>query len=133
MPRSYNNRNGGEIMRTVIGLKRAYDAPAPNDGCRVLVDRLWPRGVTKDAAHIDLWLKEIAPSTELRQWFNHDATHWKEFQRRYLAEIRKHPEALEQLKTEVSKGHVTLVYGAKDQEHNNAVVLKELIESGFNA
>ncbi len=117
-------------MARAIRLKRAYDAPAPGDGCRVLVDRLWPRGISKDAAHIDLWLKDIAPSTELRQWFNHDAARWQEFRRRYLVEIKEHPEALAQLTAVARKGAVTLVYGAKDGEHNNAVALKEYLESG---
>lgn len=116
-------------MRTTIRLKRAYDAPAPGDGCRVLVDRLWPRGITKEAAHIDLWLKEIAPSAELRKWFQHDPARWEEFRRRYQHEIENHPEALTQLQAEVHKGPVTLVYGAKDQAHNNAAALKEFVES----
>jgi len=115
-------------MRKAIKLKRAYDAPGPDDGYRVLVDRLWPRGVAKDAAHIDLWLKDIAPSTELRQWFNHDVARWSEFRRRYRAEIKEHPEALAQLMAASRKGPVTLIYGAKDGEHNNAAALKEYID-----
>ncbi len=118
-------------MRATVSLKRAYAAPGPDDGCRVLVDRLWPRGLTKEAAGIDLWLKEIAPSNELRQWFGHDAERWDEFRRRYLAEIKQHPEALEQLMAVIHRGHVTLIYGAKDEEHNNAVVLKAFVESKF--
>lgn len=116
-------------MRTTIKLKRAYDAAAPGDGCRVLVDRLWPRGVTKEAAHIDLWLKDLAPSTGLRKWFNHDPVRWREFERRYSREVEQHPEAMALLMAELRKGPVTLVYGAKDQEHNNAVVIKEFVES----
>ncbi len=117
-------------MHKTIQTKRAYDAPAPGDGCRVLVDRLWPRGLTKDAAHIDLWLKDIAPSTHLRNWFNHEPARWREFEQRYFHEIEEHPEALKALMAQVHKGRVTLVYGAKDQEHNNAVALKEFVESG---
>ncbi len=117
-------------MHPRIRLKRAYDAPAPDDGCRVLVDRLWPRGVSKDAARIDLWLKEIAPSTELRKWFNHDAARWDEFRQRYLLEIGSHPEAIRQLMAEIRKGPVTLVYGAKDLQHNHAAALTEFVESG---
>lgn len=113
----------------VVRIKRAYEKPDPSDGFRVLVDRLWPRGVSKDAARIDLWLKEIAPSSELRKWFNHDPAHWNEFQHRYFLEIEKHPEAIALLAAAVRKKPVTLVYGAKDEEHNNAVALKEFIES----
>jgi uncharacterized protein YeaO (DUF488 family) len=112
-----------------VRIKRAYERPEPGDGFRVLVDRLWPRGVAKDAARIDLWLKEIAPSAELRKWFDHDPAHWTEFQRRYLHEIEKHPEAIEQLGAAARYRPVTLVYGARDEEHNNAVVLKKFIES----
>ncbi len=117
-------------MRTAIKLKRAYEAPAPGDGYRVLVDRLWPRGLTKDAAQVDLWLKDVAPSGELRKWFNHDPARWGEFASRYFRELAEHPEALEQLLARVHKGRVTLLYSAKDQEHNNAVALKEYLESG---
>ncbi len=120
-------------MRRVIRLKRAYDAPEPDDGCRVLVDRLWPRGITKEDAHLDLWLKDIAPSNELRKWFNHDPARWGEFQRRYLAEIEQQPEAMEQLMAKIRHGRVTLVYGAKDEQHNNAAALKEFVESRFRS
>ncbi len=116
-------------MATAIKLKRAYEAAEPDDGCRVLVDRLWPRGLSKGAAHIDLWLKEIAPSSELRKWFNHEPARWREFEQRYFHEIEEHPEALKELMAQVHKGRVTLVYGARDQEHNNAVALKEFVES----
>jgi uncharacterized protein YeaO (DUF488 family) len=112
-----------------VRIKRAYERPEPGDGFRVLVDRLWPRGVAKDDARIDLWLKEIAPSTELRQWFNHDPARWAEFQQRYLGEIERHQEAIERLGAAAHNQTLTLVYGAKDEEHNNAVVLKRLIES----
>ena len=110
-----------------VRLKRAYEAAESSDGLRVLVDRLWPRGVTKDAAAVDLWLKDLAPSTELRKWFGHDPARWAEFQRRYGEEVRKQPEAFEQLCDLASKQRVTLVYAAKDEEHNDAVVLRSLL------
>jgi uncharacterized protein YeaO (DUF488 family) len=111
-----------------IQLKRAYEKPAKNDGFRVLVDRLWPRGLKKDQAKIDLWLKEIAPSSELRNWFGHDPERWKEFKKRYNHELADYREELESLAIKARRGRVTLVYGAKDTEHNNAVVLQEYIE-----
>lgn len=110
-----------------VQLKRAYDPPAPDDGTRVLVDRLWPRGVRKSAAGIDHWLKEVAPSHELRRWFGHDPARWSEFRRRYEAELKQHPEALEELKALARQGRLTLVYSAHDAAHNQAVVLKELL------
>jgi len=112
-----------------IRLKRAYEAPRENDGFRTLVDRLWPRGVSRDSARIDLWLKEIAPSDDLRRWFAHDPEKWGEFRDRYLRELEHNPSAVEELMEHVHQGTVTLIYGAKDQEHNNAVVLKEYLES----
>ena len=112
-----------------LRLKRAYAEPAAADGFRVLADRLWPRGVSKEVARIDLWLKEIAPSTELRKWFGHDPARWVEFQRRYRAELDRSPEAVAVLAEHVRKGRVTLVYGAKDPEHNHARVLAEYLES----
>lgn len=111
-----------------ILLKRAYDPPEPSDGFRILVDRLWPRGVAKESAQIDLWLKEIAPSTALRKWFDHDPLKWLEFRDRYLQELRHRPETVEQLVAHLRRGVVTLVYGAKDREHNHAVALKEYLE-----
>lgn len=116
-------------MHAAIRVKRAYDAPERRDGRRLLVDRLWPRGLAREAAHIDLWLKDIAPSTELRKWFNHEPARWREFERRYTREIEQHPEALAQLMAEIHKGPVTLVFGARDEAHNNAVALKEFVES----
>jgi len=113
----------------VIKLKRAYAVPESGDGCRVLVDRLWPRGVSKRAARIDLWLKEIAPSAVLRKWFGHDPSKWTTFRDRYFRELDNNPTAVEQLMEHVRHGMVTLVYGAQDQEHNDAVVLKEYLES----
>ncbi len=112
-----------------IKIKRAYDQPDKSDGLRVLVDRLWPRGISKASAQIDLWLKEIAPSDALRKWFGHDPAKWTEFRKRYARELSKQPEALAQLKQQVSKRAVTLVYGAKDERHNNAAALKEYLES----
>ncbi len=106
-------------------LKRAYEKPQKKDGKRILVDRLWPRGLTKEAARIDLWLKEIAPTTELRKWFNHDPVKWREFVKKYRKELRSNKDQLSLLKEELKKGIVTLVYGAKDKEHNEAVVIKE--------
>lgn len=112
-----------------IKLKRAYEPPEKGDGLRVLVDRLWPRGVSKQSAHIDHWLKEIAPSDALRKWFSHDPSKWNEFRKRYVRELEKCPEAVAQLKQHVGKGVTTLVYSAKDEQHNNAVALKEYLES----
>ncbi|MGE5305190.1 MAG: DUF488 domain-containing protein [Alphaproteobacteria bacterium] len=112
-----------------IKLKRAYEPPEKSDGLRILVDRLWPRGVSKIAARIDLWMKETAPSDALRKWFGHDPSNWNEFRKRYFRELEKRPETVAQLKLFVNRGTVTLVYGAKDEGHNNAVALKEYLES----
>lgn len=109
-----------------VNLKRVYEKPAKEDGIRVLVDRLWPRGLTKQKAKIDLWLKDIAPSNELRKWFGHDPEKWKEFRKRYQKELKENKEQIEILKEQQKKGTVTLVYAARDQEHNEAIVLKEL-------
>jgi uncharacterized protein YeaO (DUF488 family) len=113
----------------MIKLKRAYEKPAPEDGFRVLVERLWPRGVTKAEAALDLWLKDIAPSPELRRWFGHDPAKWEEFCRRYWSELAEKPEAVEFLREKVQEGQVTLVYGAKDEEHNAAAALKKFLEN----
>lgn len=110
-------------------IKRAYERPVRTDGCRVLVDRLWPRGVSKAEARIDQWRKEIAPSTVLRKWFAHDPARWAEFKRRYSSELDAQPEALAELRKLATKKTVTLVYGAKDTEHNQAVALKEYLEA----
>ncbi|HYL49991.1 MAG TPA: DUF488 domain-containing protein [Stellaceae bacterium] len=110
-----------------VQLKRAYDPPLPRDGMRVLVDRLWPRGVRKAKAHIDLWLKDVAPSTALRQWFGHDPARWSEFRRRYRAELKRQPEVLAQLRKLVRQRRITLVFGARDERRNQAVVLKEVL------
>ena len=117
----------GELM--AIKLKRAYEVPEAGDEFRILVDRLWPRGVSKSSARIDLWLKEIAPSAALRKWFGHDPSKWAKFRDRYFRELDNNPQAIEQLMKHVRHGTVTLVYGAKDQEHNDAVALKEYLES----
>jgi uncharacterized protein YeaO (DUF488 family) len=111
-----------------IRLKRAYEKPSRNDGKRVLVDRLWPRGVSKQEAKVDLWLKEIAPSSELRKWFRHEPEKWGEFKKRYFRELEKNPQALERLNEITGKGNVTLVFAATDEQHNNAVALKEYID-----
>ena len=108
-----------------IRIKRVYEPPDKHDGRRVLVDRLWPRGLTKENASIDLWLKDIAPSTELRKWFGHNPDRWEEFKEQYLAELTSNSEQIRLLKRELDMGIVTLVYGAKDEEHNNAVVIQE--------
>lgn len=115
------------IPATNVRLKRAYDAPDPGDGRRLLVDRLWPRGVSKADAGIDEWVKEIAPSTELRKWFGHDPARWDEFRRRYAEEIRGHAELLGHLRELAREGPVTLVYSARDEVHNDAVVLRQMI------
>jgi uncharacterized protein YeaO (DUF488 family) len=99
-----------------IKLKRVYEHPDAMDGERVLVDRLWPRGLTKERARVDLWLKEIAPSTELRKWFGHDPAKWEEFKRRYRAELKENKEQVARLEAEARKGQVTLLFGAKDEE-----------------
>lgn len=110
-----------------VRLKRAYEPAAEDDGTRVLIDRLWPRGVSKDEAAVDLWLKEIAPSTELRKWFGHDPALWAEFQEKYTLEVRANAQAFGQLRELARKGRVTLVYSAHDEEHNDAVVLRGLL------
>jgi uncharacterized protein YeaO (DUF488 family) len=108
-----------------LKIKRVYEEPAKGDGKRILVDRLWPRGLTKENASIDLWLRDIAPSTELRKWFGHDPDKWKEFRKRYHQELKNNKEQVSILYEELKKRTVTLVYGAKDEEHNEALVIKE--------
>ncbi len=112
-----------------VKLKRAYEAPDRDDGVRILVDRLWPRGVAKSDAQIDLWLKEIAPSTALRKWFGHDPAKWSEFRRRYFEELQANPASVATLADHVRRGPVTLVYSAKDEQHNQAVALQEYLAS----
>ena len=113
----------------MIKLKRAYDSASNDDGIRFLVERLWPRGVKKTALRLDAWLKDVAPSTGLRQWFSHDPAKWTEFQRRYRRELDATPEALEPILKAARRGRVTLVYSSRDAEHNNAVVLKAYAEA----
>jgi len=108
-----------------IDVKRAYEPPDGGDGQRVLVDRIWPRGVTKDDLDLDAWLKDIAPSSALRKWFGHDPAKWDEFRRRYAAELEKAREPVAELRRLLRQGRVTLVYGAKDEAHNNAVALRD--------
>lgn len=115
------------IPASRIALKRAYEPPSPSDGVRILVDRLWPRGVSKANAKLDEWMKEIAPSAQLREWFGHDPGRWAEFQRRYAAELRDHSSELRRLRALARKGRITLVYAAHDEEHNDAVVLREAL------
>jgi uncharacterized protein YeaO (DUF488 family) len=110
-----------------LRLKRAYDPPRPDDGVRILVDRLWPRGVRKADAALDDWMKDIAPSTELRRWFGHDPERWSEFQRRNKGELRHHNGELEHIRALARTHTVTLVYSAQDEAHNDAVVLREVL------
>lgn len=112
----------------MIKIKRAYDPVSSDDGYRILVGRLWPRGVSKKRAALDLWLKDVAPSTELRKWFGHDQTKWDEFRRRYWKELEDKPEDIAILMQKMKAGPVTLIYSARDREHNAAVALKEYLE-----
>ena len=114
----------------MIKLKRAYEKPAKDDGERILVERLWPRGVTKDQAKIDLWLKDVAPSAELRKWFGHDPDRWAEFRQRYRKELKQKADLIKLLKRKAREGTITLIYAARDEEHNSAVVLKQLLQKG---
>jgi uncharacterized protein YeaO (DUF488 family) len=116
------------VRRMNVLVKRAYEAPAYSDGARFLVDRVWPRGKKRGELDIQDWLKEIAPSTELRKWFNHDPERWDEFRRRYYKELDDNPAGWQPLLEAASKGPITLVYGAKDSEHNQAVALKEYLQ-----
>jgi len=116
----------------MIRLKRAYDPASKDDGVRFLVERLWPRGVKKGALRLDAWLKDVAPSTELRQWFSHDPAKWIEFQRRYSAELDAKPEVLEPILNAARRGRVTLVYSSHDTERNNAVALRTYLATKRN-
>jgi uncharacterized protein YeaO (DUF488 family) len=113
----------------MISLKRAYEPASRTDGTRILVERLWPRGVTKAKLQIDGWLKEVGPSTELRKWFSHDAAKWDEFRRRYRRELEAHPREWQPIAVAARRGRVTLVYSSHDSQHNNAVALKEYLSS----
>ncbi len=113
----------------LIATKRVYDPWSEDDGFRVLVDRLWPRGIAKEKAKIDLWYKDVAPSTVLRQWFHHGPAEWEEFRRRYEEELKNNPEALEKFSESLEgQEKITLIYGAKDREHNQAQILKSYME-----
>lgn len=116
-------------MTNKLQLKRVYDQPTEQDGSRFLVERLWPRGVTKSALADVTWLKEVAPSSELREWFHHDPKRWNEFRRRYFAELKHHTGVMSPILEASRKGTVTLLYSSHDQEHNNAVALREFLES----
>jgi uncharacterized protein YeaO (DUF488 family) len=116
----------GEAPR--VRLRRVYDPPVPEDGHRVLVDRLWPRGMKQEAARLDAWRRDVAPSAELRRWFGHDPARWPEFRRRYRAELAANPAALDPLLAAARRGPLTLVYGTRDERHNQAVVLREVLE-----
>jgi uncharacterized protein YeaO (DUF488 family) len=121
------------IPATHLRLKRVYEPPASEDGMRVLIDRLWPRGLTKEKAAVDHWIKDIAPSAALRKWFGHDPDRWTEFRRRYKEELRQHTALLDQIRDMASGGTVTLLFGAHDEEHNDAVVLREVLVKGMRA
>jgi uncharacterized protein YeaO (DUF488 family) len=110
-----------------LKIKRVYEEPAKDDGTRILVDRLWPRGLSKEKARVDLWLKEVAPSNELRKWFAHDPAKWATFRTRYRGELKHEAEPVEILRHAIGRGPATLLYGAKDEQHNQAVVLLELL------
>jgi uncharacterized protein YeaO (DUF488 family) len=110
-----------------VRLKRAYDAPAASDGYRVLIDRLWPRGVSKENARLDEWARQLAPSSELRRWFGHEPARFEEFRRRYIAELAAQDEKLRELRRRAREGTLTLVFGAHDENHNDAVVLAEVL------
>ncbi len=112
----------------MIWLRRAYEPARRNEGRRFLVERLWPRGIKKQDLSMDGWLKDVAPSSELRKWFSHDPAKWSEFRRRYFAELRAHPDALRPLLDAARDGDATLIYSSHDREHNNAVALKEYLE-----
>lgn len=110
-----------------ISIKRVYEAPAPSDGRRILVDRLWPRGLSKASAQIDYWAKDIAPSNELRRWYDHDPEKWPEFRRRYFAELNEQPDGVASLRGQIGKGPATFLYSSKEDRLNNAVALREYL------
>ncbi len=114
----------------MLQVKRVYDPAAPGDGMRVLVDRLWPRGLSKEAAAVDEWVRDCAPSDELRKWFAHDRSKWPEFKQRYFSELDQHEDAVAPLRALAAKKRVTLLFGATDEECNNAVALKEYLGKG---
>jgi uncharacterized protein YeaO (DUF488 family) len=112
----------------MIAIKRVYDDATESDGVRILVDRLWPRGLSKGRARLDLWLKDVAPSDALRRWFGHDPARWDEFKRRYFEELKNNEEAVTPIVSKAARERVTLLFGAKDEQYNNAAALKEFIE-----
>jgi uncharacterized protein YeaO (DUF488 family) len=114
----------------MIKLKRAYNKPAKDDGERILVERLWPRGLTKTQAKVDLWLKDVAPSAELRKWFGHDPDKWIEFRQRYRKELKQKADLIKLLKRKAREGTITLIYAARDEAHNGALVLKQFLQKG---
>lgn len=111
-----------------IKLKRVYENPSKDDGTRLLIDRLWPRGIKKENLKIDAWLKQVAPSTDLRKWYSHDLEKWPEFKKKYAAELKEHPEVLKPIKEALKKGTVTLLFSSKEVAHNHATFLKEYLE-----
>jgi uncharacterized protein YeaO (DUF488 family) len=111
----------------MIQVKRVYEPPAESDGFRVLVERLWPRGISKERAHLDLWLKDVAPSPGLREWYRHDVSKWDEFRRRYRAELEQNPGAVDQLRRMAGEKNLTLVYAARDEQHNSAGLLMDYL------
>lgn len=119
-------------MKKSIKIKRIYDDFDKHDGVRILIDRLWPRGMKKENAHIDEWMKELAPSNDLRQWFGHEPAKWKEFKRKYFGELNKNKDLCRELLNK-GKTNITLLYAAKDEEHNNAAALKDYLEKEFNS
>lgn len=122
---------GGYFMSKSVGrvsIKRVYAEAASTDGIRILVDRLWPRGLTKEKAKVDIWLKDVAPSNDLRKWFAHDPAKWAEFRARYMDELKSSGEPLALLRQKAAEGHVTLLFGARDEQHNEAVILKQLLD-----
>jgi uncharacterized protein YeaO (DUF488 family) len=112
----------------MLKLKRVYEKPAKDDGVRILVDRLWPRGLTKRKARVDIWLKDLGPSTILRKWFNHDPKHWAGFRTKYKKELKLKADLLDEIRRREKKGTITLLYGAKDTEHNEALLIKEYLK-----
>lgn len=127
-PWEVSSAPAGRANEMSVRIKRIYDAPSTDDGYRVLIDRVWPRGVSKKEAQLDRWLKEIAPSTELRRWFAHEPSRWNEFRHRYRGELEESPALIQELAEKARSGSVTLLYSARDQQHNQAVVLRERLE-----
>jgi len=115
-----------------IQTKRVYESPNVADGYRILVDRVWPRGMTKERVRVSLWLKSIAPSAELRTWFNHDPSRWKDFKKRYYVELGEHPDGVKELCDAIARGTITLIYSAKDHKHNQAIALREYLLTILN-